>query len=338
MGQMAVRAEFVTEIAELLRRYGHGETDHRSVDRLVLVAAEIVRRRFFDRLMASARFQDISLQQLSISLVAGLFTGLDPLLRDAIRDKLASDGFPLFNQFRTIVTRFAFQEIFHRWREYDPVSPKIWRAMICTLRHSPQITVFPAGSPKYASLASVGELKIDHQKVEYCDIVGIITREGLAHIEIREMIIAILAAVAESTSTQRAVAIATLFAAIRDTCTNLAGAELSLDFLSCEIDPDMRIDIDRAIGQSLAHIELQINKYQRTGKLDIAICESFRKAIASILADCAAADPHPDYFAHLEIQFSGLTEEQYRDHYRSKFEYLAGLARDYFAEYFGGKL
>jgi hypothetical protein len=93
----------------------------------VSIAATIARQKLWGRLRAAALADNSTPEEESLSLLAGLFVKTDQSshLSESLKDDLDCDDISLFLRFQTIVICTVSQELFHRWRENDPVSARI---------------------------------------------------------------------------------------------------------------------------------------------------------------------------------------------------------------------
>ena len=75
------------------------------------------------------------------------------------------------------------------------------------------------------------------------------------------------------------------------------------------------------LGQ--AGIAERVEKYYKLRKLSLETAESFKRALHDILNDCPEGGPVQSYFEYLKPYWPDLTLDDYRENYRSRFEYQA---------------
>ena len=327
-------SSFFSEVAEFLRHYCRETSNALQVGRLVRLATSIVCDRLWGRLHAAAREQETSVECLSTSIVAGLFTenGSHSPLAKALENVLSSNDAVLFMRFRNVIVRAASQELFHRWRENDPLSARLWRNLHRVIRRDERIVAFPVDNPEWLSLTDVTDLQAEFLPVHHDEIIRIISSQKPDYGSLTDLIVAVLSAVVAAPSYQNTIKIDLLFSALRETSREIKARQLADEIPHNCSNPVLSIAIDQATEQVVKNANAKLGRYQATGKLSPAVVEVFRRALSDLIADCADGGPAQCYYEYLHKHKPDLTLEVYRRTLRTRFEYLAELVRNDFIE------
>jgi len=334
------RQVLVAEVAPYLRRYCCGKLDRISTNRMISFAAAIAKQRLWGRLKTAARHEETSVDQQALSVIGPLFRedGSLPPLAAALADTLDGDDISLFNRFHRVVIRSAAQELFHRWGENDPLSARLWRTFQRVLRHDPRIVAFPAGQPIMAVLATQENLRHDLPPVEHVKIVRIIAEAISINKGMAEIIVDVLTFAARVADKRNYFHTENLFAALRESVTRAAGAELMEHTPNNQDDPHLRLAIEKANEIARQEIDAKLDRYRRQGKLEPKQVKCFRQALGDLLVDYADGGPAQRYYQYLCYYWPDLTPETYRRELRAKFEYLAEILHQAFFTAIGKKL
>ena len=329
---MRSREAFVAELGAVFRQYCQGTADARETRRLIRLAGSIVEAALAGRLLAAARAQDTSPEQMAMSIVGGLFVASDseaPIVT-ALRDEIESNDLSLFLRFKSIVVGFARQELFHRWDEHDALSARLWRTVRRVVRLDPRLTAFPCNHPEWVTPTGVDDLRPELPPADHGVLVRLIAARITPNYAVADLIAGVLSDLAEGDSYQRAVRIDALFAALRETCAETLAGEMPHRTPSYPPDPVLHIAIEHATTEAKKEIEKRLDRYQEKRKLTVEMAEAFRQALSDLLSDCADGGPARSYFEYVNIHLPDLSLSAYRRQYRTMFEYLAEKAREQF--------
>lgn len=267
-------------------------------------------------------------------MVAGLFGGDGPelLLEVILAEQPEPDDITIFLRFQAIVARTAGQELFHRWDESDPLSARLWRTVHRVLRHDPRFVLFPGDRPEWAALAGVDKLCAENPLIDFDGLAHIVADAYSPRKSIASLLADILTILADSGRYRLCLSVDMLYAALRQAVAAAAGADAFGEEYQSVPDPVLAIALDKALHQAASEVDKILNRYDRTGKLPAELIEPFRKALADIVGDLAAGFPAMSYLRYLRLYLPQLTPKEYRNRYRTRFEYLAEIAQDSFIE------
>ncbi len=324
----------VTEKALLLRRYCRNECSNFELSRLIHLAATIAGQKLWGKINASARLQGISFDNQAISLVSGLFAGGDTNshLVKALEGFLDSDDTVLFLRFQSVVRTFAEQELFHRWHESDPVSARLWRNLMRILRCDPGIDIFPCDRPEWVCLSGLNDLRNDTAMIVEKKVAGIIGGLQKAKYSFTDLIKAVLAEIAEDPDCRSAIKIQILFSAFREVADLALREEAEVASTKYRPDPYLKMAIDKSIKATDCELEKRLENYSNAGKLKQNELISFKKALIDILEDCCDGGPAQSYYRYLSVHWPELKQEEYRNVFRARFEYLSEFVIDNFLD------
>ena len=326
-------AAFISEAASALRRCCLGTADRRELDRLVKLAAQIARARLWGRLSAAATAQGTSVEQLTLSMMGGLFSGgPDTPLGKALKPSLETDDVSLFLRFKVVVVRTVAQELFHRWHESDPAGAKLWRNLHRAVRHDKRLVVFPWDKPEWVTLAGKTESKSDLRCLEYKDVANAVAKCGYPLSGLADYIVNILTLWEQAGGAGGAVRVETIFAVLREGVSSEMIADVNARGDTFCLDPDVQLAVDRARRVALHDLHVRLEKYAADGKLPPAMPNAFRKALTDLMDDCVDGGPAQSYFDYLHLHAHEVSEDEYRKNYRSRFEYLAEKIQESFFE------
>ncbi len=334
MEPLSGHKDFIAEVAIILRKYCQCIISATEISRLVKLAVSIAQSKLPGRLWATARVQGTSTDQIATSVVAGLFTkrGSDSPLAKALESVLESDEVTLFLRFRNIVVKSISQELFHRWRENDPLSARLWRNLHRVILKDEHLVVFPVNKPEWVSLKNVSLLQTDLPLINHDEMVRIISSQGEHNHSLVSLITAILSDVVNISRYQNAVPIEMLFSALRETISEVLTQRLVNKIPGNHNDPLLLVAVDRATKQVLQKMENRLIRYQSTGKLHPTIVKVFKLALSELVNDYADGGQTQSYYEYLHVHKPELTAEEYRQNLRAKFEYLAESVRKDFIE------
>jgi len=337
------RQAFIADVAAYLRLFVRGELGPREIDRLVSFSTVIARHKLRGRLQAAAWAEGVPVEEMALSIIGGLFGGDGPEsgLAAALRDDLEADDISLFLHFQGVVTRYAAQELFHRWNQNDPASARLWRSVHRAVQHDPHITCFPAGKPEWTAPAADPDLPADLVPLGYADVKNIVGRVYDSRISIGDLVVTVVAEATRTSNGRPALRIEDVFAAVREVIADTSEIELSARLTTIPTDPFLAIAARKAAEQVLADMIVTLKKYESSGKLGPETIGYFNGALTDIIADCADGGPAQSYYQYVCAHWPDLTLDDYRRDFRAKFEYLAEKVRDGFfshlRDYFGEK-
>ena len=328
-------SDSVREVAAILRRYCQGNADTHTVNRLVILAAEIARKRLWGRLCAAARVHETTIEQQAISIVAGLFRGKDAHSRLSLTlgESLKADDITLFVHFQRVVTRTASQELFHRWDETDPLSARLWRSLQRAIRHDRRLIGFPCDSPQYVALAASQPTPGELTAIEYAEAVGYIGELTDPRMSAGDVVIFVLMQAAETVGNPRAIKVEVLFAALRDTISKMAADELSRESARESSHPNLDMAVAKAVETAKCEIRSRLDKYVSDDKVDGYTAGCLRKALDDLIDDLPDGGPAQSYYQYLYAHRPDITPEEYRATFKTRFEYLAEAAQEKFYGY-----
>ena len=325
-------SDSVREAAAILRRYCQGNADKRTVNRLVILAAEIARKRLWGRLCAAARVHETTIEQQAISIVAGLFRGKDAHSRlgKTLGESLKADDITLFLHFQRVVTRAASQELFHRWDETDPLSARLWRSLQRAIRHDRRLISFPCDSPQYVALAASRQPPGELTAVEYAEAVGYIGELTDPRMSAGDMVVFVLMQAAEAAGSPRVIKIDVLFGALKDTISRIAAAKYSRQSARESDHPNLGMAVAKAVEFAKCEIRSRLDKYVGRDKLDDYTARWLQRALDDLIDDLPDGGPAQSYYKYLYAHRPDISPEDYRNRLRTKFEYLADAAQEQF--------
>jgi hypothetical protein len=333
MNTESPRAAFVADVADSLRAYSKGELPAIAMGCLVRFAAAIARQRLAGRLRAAAAHEQTSIEQQSLSVVAGVFekSGSDSALSMALGDATLTDDASLFAAFQAIVVRAAAQELFQRWGENDALGARLWRGLQRVIRHDARIVAFPSDKPEWAALAELDSLNIEFPPPGHEELSQIVAWMQTRSLCLADVVAGVLAEVAGLPDRRRAVRIDALFAAVRDVMVQSAAAELAANERVAP-NPRFRLAAEKALKAALERSQAGVEKYLIARKLDPDMAEAFRKALRDLISDCTDGGPAQAYYEYVRPHAPALSLQDYRKSFRAKFEYLAEGAQVAFAD------
>ncbi|MEW5794842.1 MAG: hypothetical protein AB1772_00645 [Candidatus Zixiibacteriota bacterium] len=326
---MADYADFVAQVAALLRWYCHGACTRAEENRLVLMAAKVAEQKVSGKIKAAARVNDTSAQQEAASIVGPLFgrTSQGIPLVSALDRWLDADDIELFQRFQAVVVRHAKQELFHRWRQVDHLSCWLWHRLQRSLRDGEHLHLFPPETPRWVMLSgrrrdSRDLASLDSQRL--CELAAACLQPGVS---IADLIVEALEQAEFDTGQPQVISIEDLFDAMR-----VAAVESVHEATSGVQNEILHIAVEKATAAARQGLQERLQRYETDGKLMPPALGCFKAALEDILIDCADGGPAISYFGYLSSYLPGLSRVEYRKSYRSRFEYLAEFVRIRFAE------
>jgi len=316
---------FIREVASCLRMYCRGSLDSPGEDRLISIAATIARQKLWGRLRAAALANNSTPEEESLSLLAGLFVKTDQSshLNESLKEYLDCDDISLFLRFQAIVICTVSQELFHRWRENDPVSAKLWRNLQRMLRHDKRIIIFPPDKPQWAVLADENKAPKAFEPVTYDNIEGLIGECVAGGKGLAETIINVLNVAISNPDQSCAVRIEDIFLGLRKALASSGAIELEKRGQAKFDDPYLCMATDRALKTIRSNLEEIIRRYKSKNKLNPENADLFGKSLHDLLSDYSDGGLSQSYYDYLHEYWPDLSKERYRSEYRAKFEYLA---------------
>ncbi len=312
-----------------MREYCRGSLDSSGEDCLVSIAATIARQKLWGRLRAASLCNNSTPEEESLSLLAGLFakTGQSSHLSESLKEFVDCDDTALFLRFQAVVVRSASQELFHRWRQNDPISAKLWRNLQRILRHDKRIIIFPPDKPRWAALADENKTPKAFEPITYDNIEGLIGECVADHKGLAETIINVLNMATGNPDQTCAVRIEDLFSGLRKALASSGVSDLEKKGQAEFDDPCFRMATDKALKTARLSLEEIIRRYEAKNKLKPDIADLFGKSLRDLLSDYSDGGLFQSYYDYLHEYWPDLSKERYRSEYRAKFEYLAEYVR-----------
>lgn len=321
-----------TEIGALVRRYCSEDLTSLEVDKLAKFAATVVKQRLYGRLRSVARFEGTTIEQQALSVVSRLFkeSGGRPALCDALGEFLAADDVTLFIRFQSIAIVSAEQELFQRWGDTDPLSARLWRTLRSALRKDGELVLFPAENPQWVALAAASDLRELCPSATFDEVSRLIVGEYKPGSKLSELAKSVLSQIADADNCQNAVRLDYLFAGLRDVVSETAAQDFASESLQMSSDPSLAIVVERAKHAASQVAAQLLDRYLQAEKLAPDEVERIRRTLEEVVTDLADGGPAQSYYSYLSTHWDGLTEQCYRQQYRTRFEYLASLAQTTF--------
>lgn len=329
MTEEFARQQTVSEIALGLRRWCRGETDRRLTARLTAVAVEIaLQSSLRGRIYTAAAAEDAAPADIALSLLARLFvgTGSESHLAVALQDLIDGDDAAIYSLFRRVVWTVVRQELFHRWPLSDPLAFRVWRQLRRAIRVDNRIMSFPADRPRWIAPVKINRSAelILLDDAEVLQIVSEIFRPGL---KIADLAAAV---VAHQACQNRVVPIDILFGILRESVAKGLADILEDDSSSPSPDPHFVLALEKAISEVRPSLAAAVNAYIVKGTLSPETADGFLKALLDLVTDLGDGWPGIGHFNYVHVHCPAMTYEDYRNTYRSIFEYLAEKSEGWF--------
>jgi hypothetical protein len=331
---MTTKREFIAEVTARIRRFCQGDLNSHEVSRLVTLSAAIAQQRLWGRLRAAAQAQETSIRHLAISMVTDLFVVIDgvSLLAKVLEDELEQDDVTLYRQFNAVVVRHVEQELFHRWRESDPMSARLWRNLQRVCRSYARVVAFPDHRPQWVALSDTQNLHEHLPAIDYMTLTQIVSEQAAATTGLGKLVVGVLSHIAELRVFQQAVQIEAIFAALRETKSTVMAVELDSQPAYSQQDPHFRSAVEKAIMKAMSELQKRLDRYVTRTKLTVDVAEYFCKALHDLVKDCVDGGPAQSYYEYIRSHWPDLSYARYRRDFRSQFEYLANCAQRRFYE------
>lgn len=330
-----MQRRFISEVATTLRAYARGESRSGQCDQLVSFAAALPEQYLRRKIGAAARNEEVDDKTLSLSVIGGLFysanEGHTPLQR-ALQEHLDAGDSELYLQFRRIVLRWTSQELFHRWKESDPVGARLQRNLKRSISRSQGLITFPADRPRWIALSQSPHNPGNYNVLPFGLLASIVAEEHYGSSSPAEVAKALLQRAEERQRAPVAIELNTLLTLLRELL--IKHSEVALETLSGNqsINLEFTEAIQRSRTAACISVSEKLAKYQMNEKLSEHETAPLRLALADLIDDCVDGGPALTYYEYLSKHWPDLSRELYRNRYRTRFEYLAELAQAVFEQ------
>jgi hypothetical protein len=275
------------------------------------------------------------MRQIAKSYLAELFCGTGPEspLAAALTEQLSESDVALFGAFEAAVVVTVSQQLFRQWWTNDPVSAKLWNNLRKVLKHDPRFHRFPVEEPEWITLVNAESLRDSATPWNDDELLQLACETPSEGAPLGDFVTALLSEVANQPDRCQAVRIDQLFSAIRQAVNQNLRAEIAFSADIREISPDLRITIELAQKQLQPEIAGIIAGYAKSGKLKQADAICLSDATSDLLHDYGEfGEAARSFIEYLQAHLPDLSEEEYRTRFKTRFEYLARLAKVRLAE------
>ncbi len=289
---------------------------------------------------AVSRKSGVLLLDAARDYVAVLF-GRHPenYLAVTLEEVLSLDDAGLLAEYKAIVVHSVRQELYKRFKEIDETGFSIQRNMMRALRHDRRLKVWPEDKPRWVALATQNDLRLSQPEVTREELLPLVIELSAGVRGLPKLIHALVVAVADDSRWRAAVSIyETIFEALRE------AAELRIlakEAARMTVEPDeaVRLAIQRAIESAMMKAQTIVAKYVDGAKLHKDIGLAFLRATKQLLEDLGETGMwQGDYCAYLKRWCPELTQEDYRDLYKARFDHVALSAERTFLRALGDEL
>jgi hypothetical protein len=198
------------------------------------------------------------------------------------------------------------------------------------LRHNSRFILFPADRPEWAALSAVKDLRPDKPLIDFDALAEIASGAYSPGKSTTSLIADILTALADNRNYRPCASVEMLFAVLRRTMLAVSQTEAAAADVPAAPDLLLSMAIKQASDKASSEVHKILTRYHQTEKLPADCIGPFQKALADIIADCADGGPAQGYFQYLRSHLPELSPEDYRNIYRTRFEYLADTAQTCF--------
>jgi len=326
--------ELIAAVAASIRQFCQSTLDTSSIERLTRFAGTIVCQKLWGRLYAAASERGTTVEQQSLSIIAPLFSAKGKTrLRETLQEYMESDDTTLFMKFQSIVVNSARQGLFHSWNETDPLGARLRRNLNMILNKDERFSVFPNDHPEYVCLKEGDDLKSDLPCLNNEEIEVIAASIYSRSRRLSDFITDLFGEIKKLDYCSHVIRKDDLFAALRAHKTRMAEDELKKWFTQYNPDPETELIRKKIIASVIPKIEVKLDQYSRNNKLSSEIVNCFRLALADLLTDYTLGGPAQSNFQYLKTHWETMTYDDYRNRYRSRFEYLAECVKNEFVSF-----
>jgi hypothetical protein len=239
-----------------------------------------------------------------------------------------------FALLRRLVTPSARQGMFHIFRERDPESARLWRAVKRTARENPRYrlieTPFKDWICENRRGRGSGEIRFIHQLPDHAVPHGGSRSGFLPADPVPVLIEKTFAAFRDPSDGRTAVEIGFLVRLFRDYRRRMRKA--TADGPAEEPDFELRFETEnvrKRLDAVTGRLSGKIGRdYVEKGKIDPDTAAGVRAALSKMLEDLADGGLTHSHFEYLREFLPGLDERRYRERLRTLFEYLVKLMKN----------
>lgn len=287
------------------------------------------------RISAAAKSADCIPEELALSLLGEIFSEKkrEVYFRKSICWAYCLPDNELFLIYERVIYGEAFQQLFHRWAEHNPVIPKLHRNYHVTLRRDNRFRRFPDDSPRWLVLSNISNLREGTPLCSRDELNDILHRIPTDKKSLGDIIEALLVEVNIIGSRSPVVSIEELFDLLADYFKELL-EQPPPDNME---NPHYGIDANQARLAALEDVKEIIDDWVSKRMLSEPLAEVFQKALLDLTDDLVSYYDTMYYWQYLEPYIKdGVSGKVYREEYR-QFDTLAYHARQRFNDYFRKK-
>lgn len=300
----------------------------------ILIEISRIRIRFFSRLKYfSLERNEISMSDIALEAVTYLLSNNENDYLEYLRKTFLNWDPPInteeeaINFLNKIIDQSIYQTIAKKYAELDPLFAKILKEI---RRSDPKkYKLFTRLDTEYISLKSFNESK-SMNIIPQDELIFLGVDKFPKNNYIKGWIKEIFNSINSYTEYDPLLPVNSLALKIKFEFT--AAQKIPLTVVE---DPETEYVMREGVLISLNKIERKLEQLsQKKKKYDKRIVTIFKEAITDIANDLLEGDQIKNYYDYLKVYDENLTMEEYRQNYRSQFEYLIKILKNEIAQYY----
>lgn len=249
-------------------------------------------------------------------------------LLDAVADERNAVLVSALRKQLIVTTR---SNLFHRWKESDPIGASIHRSLWDELGNHPERYILVPNDPaaaRFVTAAGAKCLRTDRPMISHAEMVRLVAEVWKGARTIPPCLLRVLLAVRDDTQWAATVPITeVLFEGLCEAARMGIMRQEELKFNPSPMTPEVRVAFEASLNAMLPCVQRVADKFAQDGKVANDVANGLIRALGMIFIDFGlTGDRDVSYREYVLRSCPGMSAEEYEVNIKPKFQYLMRLA------------